>query len=173
MLTYWSYVFLALTHRSDVLVFLEVLLLHPLPIKPDGWHRSYNMTSDKAGLGATWCYTGQHSNPWHADFILGNIRDHSGRAPSQWEPALHCKAGSHWLGAHPEWSLEHIHFLSFLNIDMVQVVEILPCGRQGHISPTCTWYHGCWWPGNATPFLIGWEHTQNDLEQNIPQKEWK
>ena len=31
-------------------------------------------------------------------------------ATSQCEPALHCNAGSHWLGAHPEWSLQRLWF---------------------------------------------------------------
>ena len=36
--------------------------------------------------------------------------------------------------------------MSFLHIDMTQVVEILPQIRQG---PTHSQYHGCWCPGDA------------------------
>ena len=43
----------------------------------------------------------------------------------------------------------YLHFMSLLHIDMTQVVEILPCVRQG---PTCSihiQYLGFWWPGDA------------------------
>ena len=30
----------------------------------------------------------------------------------------------------------HLHFLSYPNIDIVPIVEILPFGRQGHVYPT-------------------------------------
>ena len=39
--------------------------------------------------------------------------------------------------------------MSFLHIDMTQVVEILPHVREQLTYPTYIQYHECWWPGNA------------------------
>ena len=38
--------------------------------------------------------------------------------------------------------------MSFLHIDLTQVVEILPQVRQG-LPILHNQYHGCWWPGDA------------------------
>ena len=51
------------------------------------------------------------------------------------------------LNTYEETQKINMHFLSFLNFDVAQVVEILPHGRQGHILPSQ--YHGCRWPGNT------------------------
>ena len=44
----------------------------------------------------------------------------------------------------------YLQFLSFLHMDMAQVVEILPYTVYDKELPSLlSWYHGFWWPGDA------------------------
>ena len=40
----------------------------------------------------------------------------------------------------------YLHFLSFLNTEVIYVAETLSDGRQGPISPLYNKYQGCWCP---------------------------
>ena len=61
-----------------------------------------------------------------------------------------------WLGSHPNlicakvlWGIikSYLHFLLFLDPEMILVVEIISHWRQGPVYPILSQSHGCWWPG--------------------------
>ena len=43
----------------------------------------------------------------------------------------------------------YLHFVSFLHIDTMQVVEILPLEQDKNLPILHNQYHGCWCPGDV------------------------
>ena len=70
---------------------------------------------------------------------------------------------------HTWWNIE-LYFLSYLNTQRAQKIEICPHGSQGHVSPTLSIY-GCWCSRYAWSRVTSNHAIIPCLTQNIPISE--
>ena len=114
-LTHWSYVFLALSHKNDVIINIEEMFLYVFQIEPQsiaGKDGRIHEGDQILQVSQIFPYFEIYTTTEISTLVLIYLRKHR------------C-----WLA----------FLVSFLNTEMAQVAEIFPHGRQGIYKKNTAW----------------------------------